>query len=177
MTFHELYTQYYSRSFRFVKSYVLDERVAEDIVSDAMIAIWQKTKNGELREDTILPYAFTVLRNKSLDYLKSKRAKCEIAGLQNKWETGEVDLMIQTLTDTSEDKVFSDEITQIVNSTLARLPQRSREIFKLSRIDGKTYLEIAKMFDMTDKGVEYHMGVTLKLLREALKDYFPSIFF
>lgn len=179
MTFHELYSNYYSRSFRFVKSYVRDDGVAEDIVSDAMITLWQKAKSGELKEATLLPYAFKVLRNRSLDYLKSKRAKCEIAGLQDDWQTGEIDLMIQSLADTSEEKIFSDEISSIVASTLAKMPQRSREIFRLSRIDGKTYLEIAKMFDMTDKGVEYHMNVALKLLRAALKDYFPgtAIFF
>lgn len=175
MTFHELYTDYYSRSFRFVKSYVGDEKVAEDIVSDAMIALWQKAKSGGLREETILPYAFTILRNRTLDYLKSKRARCEIAGLQDNWETGDLDLMIMSLSETSEEKIFSDEISSIVASTLARMPERSREIFRLSRIDGKTYLEIAKMFDMSDKGVEYHMGVALKMLRSALKDYFPVI--
>jgi len=177
MTFHDFYTNYYSRSFRFVKSYVGDDKVAEDIVSEAMIAVWQKTKSGELREDTILPYSFRVLRNKSLDYLKSKRVKCEIAGLAEEWETGELEMMIQSLADTSEDKIFSNEITQIVNSTLSRLPQRSRDIFRLSRIEGKTYLEIAQMFNMSDKGVEYHMGIVLKTLRLALKDYFPSISF
>ena len=174
MTFHELYTDYYSRSFRFVKAYVCDEKVAEDIVSEAMIALWQKNKAGELKEETILPYAFKVLRNRALDYLKSKRTRCEIAGITDEMETGDLDLRIMSLSETSEDKIFSNEISSIVATTLARMPERSREIFRLSRMDGKTYLEIAKMFDMTDKGVEYHMGIALKMLRNALKDYFPS---
>ena len=178
MTFHELYTCYYGRSFRFVKSYVCDEKIAEDIVSDAMISLFQKLKEGTLREETLLPYAFRTLRNRSLDYLKSKRARCEISSLpEDSWEMGDLDLRIMSLVETSEEKIFSDEISSIVASTLARMPQRSREIFRLSRIDGKTYLEIAQMYDITDKGVEYHMGVALKMLRSALKDYFPGVSF
>ena len=49
------------------------------------------------------------------------------------------------------------------------------EIFEAHRFGEKTYAEVARIFDMTDKGVEYHIRKALKALRVALKDYFPVV--
>ena len=44
LSFSDLYTNYYRRSFLFVKSYVRDDMAAEDIVSDSLINLWETSK-------------------------------------------------------------------------------------------------------------------------------------
>lgn len=175
MTFHELYTAFYSRAFRFVKSYVNDAVAAEDIVSESMIAMWRSYDASKGGEKTLLPFLYTILRNKSLDYLRSKRVRSGEA--LDQWEQKDLDLRISSLNCATEDAIFSDEINDIVNRTLAEMPQRTREVFKYSRFEGKSYIEISQIFGITDKGVEYHMGLALRMLRSALRDYLPSISF
>ncbi len=46
-TFHGLYTEYFRKSFLFVKSYVHDDLVAEDIVSESLIKLWEELKEVE----------------------------------------------------------------------------------------------------------------------------------
>ena len=67
MTFNELYANYYSKALIFVKSYTNDVSEAEDIVSESIITVWEKL--DESRQDRLLPFLFTVLRNKCLDSL------------------------------------------------------------------------------------------------------------
>lgn len=176
MTFHELYTCYYPRAYRFVKSYINDPQASEDIVSEGMIKVWQNY--DKTREDTLLPFLFTILRNKSLDYLKSSRIKLSKERTSEiNWQLEDLELRLSSLSNTVENDIFSTEINEIVSRTLDKMPQKTKEIFKYSRLEGKSYLEISRIFDISDKGVEYHMSVAIRMLKEALKDYLPSFYF
>lgn len=73
LSFSFIYTSYYKRAFSFAKSYVHDEAVAEDIASEALIALWEKTKIVSVEE--IAPLLFTILKNKALDWLKHEQVK------------------------------------------------------------------------------------------------------
>jgi len=168
MTFHDLYAQYYSRSLRFVRSYVHNEADAEDIVSDSMMSLWQHRDSD--RADTLVPFLYSILRNKSLDYLRRRREV--LAGtLTDNTRLGEIDLRISSLTEATQDAVFSSEVKEIIEDALASMPQRTREVFRLSRNDGKTYGEIAQLLSISEKGVEYHMSKAIAALRIALQDY------
>ncbi len=69
------------------------------------------------------------------------------------------------------EEVFSKEITTIVMKTLKDVSEQSRDVFLLSRRDGKSNKDIAELLNISEKGVEYHITKVNKLLREALKDY------
>lgn len=71
--FDEIYTEYYWKSFLFVKSYVHDDFVAKDLVSEAMIKLWDRMNRMQI--DQIQPYLFTILKNSALDYLKHEAIK------------------------------------------------------------------------------------------------------
>ena len=75
ISFSELYTQYYKRSFLFAKSYVRDEMAAEDIASESLIQLWETLK----RETVNIPLALltTILKNKALNYLKHQSVEWE----------------------------------------------------------------------------------------------------
>ena len=55
-------------------------------------------------------------------------------------------------------QLFSQEIQQIVERTLAGLPTQTRRIFNMSRLDNLPQKEIARLCGMTMKGVEFHIG-------------------
>ncbi len=57
ISFSFIYTSYYKKAFSFAKSYVHDEAVAEDIASEALIALWEKTEITSVEE--IAPLLFT----------------------------------------------------------------------------------------------------------------------
>lgn len=87
----------------------------------------------------------------------------------------DLDLRIMALNETTEEKVFSTEINEIIKKTLDSLPRKTREIFNFNRESGKTYSEIAKIYGISEKSVAYHIGKAIKALREALNDYLPYL--
>lgn len=64
----DIYLHCYNKSLLFAKSYVHDEMLAEDIVSDSIIKLWQLMKNKVVEKPEAL--LMTIIRNKALDYLK-----------------------------------------------------------------------------------------------------------
>ena len=70
-------------------------------------------------------------------------------------------------------KLFKDDIESLVDEAINTLPEKTHEIFVLSRHNFQKHSEIAKKFKISEKSVEYHISRALVLLRKQLKDYLP----
>jgi RNA polymerase sigma-70 factor (ECF subfamily) len=169
--FRQLYTTNYRRSFLFVKRYVNDDAVAEDIVSEVMIKLWQTMKESVL--DSPEAMLLTMLHNTSINYLKRKKIEMEALANVTYVQQRELEIRISALEDFTPDLIKLREISEIIKGTLSTLSPMSRDIFKMSRYENKTNKEIAESFDITVKAVEYHITKVLKILKEHLKDYTP----
>ena len=176
ISFSRLFQEYQPRVLRFAYSYVRDMQTAEDFVMDAMFEYW---KNREtLRPDTNVPaYITVIIRNKCLNHLCHLKVKANASAQMSSLTQWSIDIRIRSLKDCNPEYLFSKEIRSIVESTLASLPVQTRRIFLMSRSKGLSYREIAKLESMTEKGVEYHIGNALKVLRVALKDYLGMMVF
>ena len=106
-----------------------------------------------------------------------------IEALMQYWENlknhaeWELNTRISTLEACNPEELFTAEAQEIVNKTLATLPEQTRRIFIMSRYENKPYKEIAETLGMTTKGVEYHISQALKKLHANLKDYIPLLVF
>ncbi|MGP1436530.1 MAG: RNA polymerase sigma-70 factor [Phocaeicola sp.] len=174
-TFNVIYNTYYRRSFLFVKSYVRDDFVAEDIVSDSMIALWQNIDYS--KSDSIPSFLLTILKNRALDYLKHKKMEQKVMTTRSNWEKQELNIQIEALEACDPSDIFSEEIKNIVEKTLDSLPDKTKQIFQMSRMEEKTNKQIASELDLSEKAVEYHISRALRALYVALKDYLPLFYF
>lgn len=174
-SFDKLYTRHYRRAFLFAKSYIHDEPAAEDIASEALIRLWQWMRDnpGEPGEAMLL----TILKNKSLDYLKHEAVKQQAFAHITEWRNEELALRISSLEECNPNEIFSKEVTGIVQDTLRTLPEKTSRVFSLSRFSHKTNKEIAEELCISVKDVEYHITKALKVFRSALKDYLPLFYF
>ncbi|MCL3779572.1 RNA polymerase sigma-70 factor [Prolixibacteraceae bacterium JC049] len=175
LSFNTIYKEHYAGSFRFVKSYVHCDAGAEDIVSESLIKLWNKIKEQNTLE--LKPLLFTILRNATIDYLRHEMViKKSLKAYQEK-QSQELNFRISLLEAYDPIELFSSEIQEIYQETLEKLPAKTRRVFELSRLEGKTYKEIAKHLNISTKGVDYHIGIALKNFKISLKDYLPVIFF
>lgn len=174
-SFNEVYTFFYKRAFFFVRSYVHDDLVAEDITSESLIKLWEKLKTENI--DYIEPLLLTILKNKSLDYLKHEEVKRTVYKSMSDWHQQELLIRTSALEACDPNEIFSEEVEQIVHETLNLLPEQTRRIFLLSRFENKTNREIAENMGISIKGVEYHISKALKELKRTLKDYLPLFYF
>jgi RNA polymerase sigma-70 factor (ECF subfamily) len=174
-SFNEIYIAFYRKSFLYVKSYVHDDMAAEDIVADALIKLWERMKKETV--DPVAPYLFTILKNRSLDYLKHEAIKREVHDAITETLNRELEIRTTALEASDPNDIFSTEVQQIIEDTLNSLPERTREIFIMSRFGNKSHKEIAGLYNMSVKGVDYHITQSANKLRLALKDYLPLIGF
>ena len=169
--FAKVYERNYKRSFLFAKSYVHDDLVAEDIAAESLFKYWQICKESE--ENVSEAMLVTILKNRTIDHLR--RDAHRLVALEDMAEMAvrNLEIQISALEACDPNELFSEEIQRIVQETMNTLPEKTQEIFFLSRYENKTFKEIAEIVNLSPKTVEYHISQALKALRIALKDYLP----
>lgn len=173
----EIYVEYYDRAFLFVRSYVYEKEAVEDIVSESLIKLWMELKNSERETHNLKAFLFSILRSKSLDYLRHQAMKNKVLNRISSIDQGELDLRIASLLESEYNDILVQEIQSIVQASLSEMNSKTREVYELSRFEYLTNKEIAEKLNISIKGVEYHMNIALRLLRENLKDYMHHIFY
>lgn len=169
--FEVVFSLYYPRLVYFAKEYVPHED-AEGLVQDAFISFWEKNPSIA-NKFQLQSYLYTSVKNNCLMHLRHQKVKKrfdEIAALeiQNLVHFSALEQL-----DTST--VSFQEIESIIEKTMANLPPRCRDVFMLSRFEGKKNKEVAEELDISVKAVEAQISKALKVLRVALKDFLPLV--
>lgn len=171
--FNNIYLKHYSKAFRFAMLYVRNDLVAEDIATESLIKLWETMKKETVERP--LSLLLTILKHKSLDYLKNRACAQEAFEALVEWRQRELSIRISTLEACDPNYILSDEIQTIMNQTLNKLPAQTKEVFSMSRFEQKSGKEIAEALSISVKGVDYHIAKALKALRISLKDYLPLL--
>lgn len=175
-TFNWLYHNFQQRFVRFANSYIRDLPEAEDIVTDALIYYWEN--KAILAEESNVPaYVLSVIRSKCLNYLRSQEIRKDYSQAVQEYYEWDLNTRLATLEACDPHELFSEEIKELVNATFRKLPEKTRMVFRMHRVEGKSYKEIADSTGLSVKGVDFHIQKALKLFRKELKDYYPLFLF
>lgn len=176
MDFENFYITWYSRVKYFARDYVLSEEEAENIAQDVFLEFYQKRDSLDFHIN-VIAYLFTSVKNKCIDYLRRKLLEQEAAAKIQE----EFDLSFRMKFDSLEafnlEGLSEDNIKNIIEKALESLPERCREIFVMSKIEGKKQKEIAEELGVSVKTIECQMTIAYKKLREELKNYLPLLLF
>lgn len=175
INFNSIYTLYYRKAFLFTQSYVHNDLVAEDIVSEAIIHLWKLSKEQEI--PSIEAILITYIRSKSLNYLKHIQVQENVYQTLLDKKQRELEIRISTLEACDSKEILSEELRAKVNSLLENMPEKTRIAFIRDRLEGKSHKEIAEELGISVKGIEYHISRAVKILRDNLKDYAPLLLF
>lgn len=159
--FQELFNLYCQQLINFSRNYVKDKQIAENVVQDVFVSVWQNRTNLDPSK-MIKAYLFTAVKNNSLKHLR----QLNIAS------TG-IDDNIKIVSDeVRPDKKFDEKEMELkIHQAIDELPEKCMEIFKMNRFENLKYAEIAVILDISVKTVETQMGRALKKLRERLKPF------
>ncbi|WP_301703895.1 RNA polymerase sigma-70 factor [uncultured Parabacteroides sp.] len=170
--FEKLYKLYYPKMFAFAKNYVPANEDAENIVQDVFLTLWERKEEIEI-SFTLTTYLFTLVKNRCLNFLRHKLIEEEYNS-QMKEELG---FKLYALEAFDYSYQSEEELQEIIRRALDTLPERCREVFIKSRIEGLKYKEISEELVISVNTVENQMVTELKKLRVALKDYLPLLLF
>ncbi len=165
VAFERLFTYYCQPLINFACRYVKNTDIAENIVQDIFVKIWQNRTQLDPSSD-IKIYLYTAVKNQSYKYFRH---------LDVKRRATENLPFVQQSVKTPEDERNEKEIITAINKAIEKLPKKARIIFSMNRFDNLTYKEIAKIQNISVKTVETHMGRALKFLRDHLSHLLVNI--
>lgn len=155
--FKSLFDQYYEGIKSFLYYKIGDIEVAEDIVQEVFLKLWDKRASVELK--TVKSFLFTIANNMAINHLKHRSIVFNFA--RNESRNEKVDSPHYEL----EMKEFKENLERL----LAEMPENYRVVFLMNRIDKLTYNEIAERLELSVKAIEKRMSNALSFLREKLK--------
>ena len=171
-SFKHIFNFFYPRLYHFIRAYISNDDLAENMVQDTFMILWNKRKDLKTNSN-INAWLYTVARNICLKKLRDhKNKKIYLSSDLNDLEL-EMNLEALASLDTSELTFF--EIERIVENTLDTLPPQCQRVFRLSRFENKKNKEIAEELEISVKAVENQVTKALRIFRKALKDYLPVV--
>lgn len=150
-----LFEKYFSQLCYFSKQFVKNTDLAEEAVSDIFLNIW--LKRGKIEITTSLrAYLYTAVRNQSLNYLKQNKIhfeEMEIAETEGKMSESDADRLVNF-----------EELKNEIDIILRQLPKKREIVFRMNRIEGLSYKEIAEILSISVNTVQNQMVKAVKFI-------------
>lgn len=151
----------YSHKLRFFSfKIVKDKNIAEEIMADAFIKLWDRRANFTCAEK-IKSFLFLTTRNACLDIIKQSRNKFQhTEDFLSNLESPESDILSQ---------IIYLELIEIIAIEIEKLPKLQAQIFQLTYFDGKDTTEICEELNTTASTVYFARSKALSALKQIFK--------
>jgi len=160
--FESLFHKYYGLLCAYGATILNDRDAAEELVQDFFVKLWEKRESLSV-DTSVKNYLYRSIKNLCINYINHNRIKQNYARrISENLESQDTEEF-----DFPEPDIF-DKIEESINS----LPEKRREIFRLSRRDGLKYHQIAEKLQISVKTVETQMSLAFKSLRDQLRNTF-----
>lgn len=165
--YKQLYDEHYEIMFRVALRFVRDADVAENIVQDVMIKIWENRKSLEIKV-SVRTYLLSAVRNRCINYITS---------VHHLRETRFSELPSNDKQHINANNVDGlgileeEELAAVVIRCIEELPEECRRVFVNAKLEGKSYKEISEECGISSATINYHIKNAKAALRKKLSPY------
>lgn len=155
--FQSIFDTYYEsiRSFAYFKTG--DVNIADDIVQEVFLKLW--SNRSGVRDETVKALLYTIATNTIKNHFKHKQVVYRFEK-QNPEENAEHG---------ADADLRQEELSKKLQIVLAEIPEKSREVFLMNRIEGLTYEDIAERLGLSVKAIEKRMSEAIRILRNRFE--------
>lgn len=162
IVYAQLFEVTYDGLFGFARSIVRDPQAAHDVLQDVYMKLWQIRESVDPTR-SLRALLYQMVRNHSLNHERQRKTRSS-------------DSVDHSLTEPAapgdiEDDVHAAALKERIQTWIAEMPQRRREAFVLSRFEGLSHDEIARVMNLTPRTVNNHIVLALQDLRARLQAY------
>ncbi|MBD2757057.1 RNA polymerase sigma factor [Spirosoma validum] len=166
--FREIYQRYWKKLYSVTRRKIDSLDVVEELIQDIFLKLWER--RNELRIERLDAYLFTAVRYATINHIKSTLIHEKYADYAY--------AHLPEASSTTEEQMDLDELIEAVEKQLSDLPEKTRQIFRLNRLEYHSVKEISSHLKVPERTVEYHLSQAIKALRTYLRDYLlPSLLF
>ncbi|MCY1272137.1 putative RNA polymerase sigma factor FecI [compost metagenome] len=141
---------------------VRDPQLAADLVQESFLRLVEQRDKAQI--DNSQAYLYRTAHNLMVDHARQQmRRKTDL-------------VPHEALEDIIEERPGLDEAAasvqhmQRLREAVAELPPRTREIFRLNRLEGLTHSEVARHLDISDSSVQKHLSKALAHVMQRLQE-------
>lgn len=156
--FKSLFEEFYPDLVRMAFFYVHESSVAEDIVQEIFVRLWEKQVNLSSIEN-LKGYLQYAVKNRSLNYLEHLQ-------VMDKYQQEYIHQLRQ------DDSAVEDYI-RLVQKLVGQLPEKRRQVLEMSVIESKSYQEISEELKISVNTVKDHIKKAYAFLRERAAREIP----
>lgn len=156
--FAEIYERYWEPLHRVACRKLGSSETAEEVVQDLFVTIWERRQT--VRIDKLDRYLFSALKFGIIDLIRTQAVHDRFVHF--------VETTSTNFDQRTEDTLALQDLTRSVERVLLSLPEKTQQVFRLSRFDCLTIPEIADQLKVSEKTVQYHLGNALRTLRTNL---------
>lgn len=154
--FTRLFRSYWNKVYTQALTYLKSSHRAQEITQDIFVKIWS-SKEKLPAVESFSNYLFILSRNEIISALRRKE----------KIFTDPTDALLQGSLIPDQQLQFK-ETNERVLKAIDQLPPARKIVFKLSRLEGRSYEQIGKELNISRNGVKDHIVKALNFLRTNL---------
>jgi RNA polymerase sigma-70 factor (family 1) len=159
--FELIFKKYWQRLYLIAKAKLVSHDDAEEVIQSIFSTLWEKRKTLLIKD--LSHYLMVSVKNRILNHIRENITK------ERYWS--HYRSFLPQHNDVTSEAVAFDDLDHALQDAVNSLPEKSREVFKLSRVEGRSNAEIANMLELSEKAIQYHLTKSLKSLKVILKDY------
>lgn len=161
--FTELYKRYWEDLFSTAVKALREKKEAADVVQDVFLSLWNRRSELNL-QGSLAAYLHTSVRYKCIHYIEKN-----ITSRDYLVQLAEV--AISSSSPNAEINLQLKEMQQTINKTVAKMPPKMQEVYKLSRQEHLSYKEISDCMSISVETVKKHIQHALHLIRKDMAPY------
>ena len=146
--------QYSDGVYRFILKNIKDDDTARDIVQESYVRMWEKVK--DISFDKAKSYLFTTAYHTMIDHIRKNQRLTAMEG---------------TYESKYHDQNTFNDLKEIIDEAVARLPEIQRTVLLLRDYEGYAYDEIGEITGLNESQVK----VYIFRARTSLKQYIGSL--
>ena len=146
--------------------YVNDVQEAEDIVQDVFLSFWKMDRGGFPNVKTIKTFLYNSVQHRCLNYLRDLEIRDRNYKNLGREELDEDYFLCQ--------QIRADVVAELFGA-IDELPDRCKEIFKRSYVDGQEDRKIAEELNISLNTIKTQKQRAKSYLRERLGDLFVYV--
>ena len=166
--FSVLYEKHHRALYFFALKLSKNPHEAEELVQSVFVTIWE-TRQTIDPDKSFSAYLFSIARNRFYDMLRKRITEsCYADYMQLQNNDIENDL---------EKQLEINEINEIINKLLQKLPERRQKIFRMRYDENLSYKQISEKLQITENTVDTQIRNVLNFLRKELPKYLMLLLF
>ncbi|GAA3959426.1 RNA polymerase sigma-70 factor [Mucilaginibacter dorajii] len=156
-----IYRKYWQQLYLSAYNVLKDKLACEDIIQELFIKLWNNRDNIEINV-SLKAYLYAATRYEVYRQVKNGRVTADV-----------FDRLFECLQTPAEyENIEYKELMARVSLVVSTLPDKCREVYKLSREDYLSHKQIASRLNISTKTVENHLTKALRQLRTSLGSFF-----